>query len=54
MEKEKEKDRLVWVQDKAGNVFVCKLDDLIDPKNLSDEEKEKCLDTADYDISGAV
>jgi hypothetical protein len=54
MENEKKQDKMVWVQDKEGNVFVCKLGDLVDPKSLSDEEKEKCLDTADYDIPGAV
>ena len=47
-------DKYVWVQDKTGNVYVCKLKDLIDPKQLSEEEKEKCLDTTDFDISGAV
>jgi hypothetical protein len=54
MDKEKKEGKMVWVEDKEGNVFVCKLADLIDPKKLSAEEKEKCLDTADYDISGAV
>jgi hypothetical protein len=54
MEDKKKEDKMVWVQDNSGNVFVCKLGDLIDPKNLSDEEKDKCLDTADFDISGAV
>jgi hypothetical protein len=54
MDKEKKEGKMVWVQDKEGNVFVCKLADLIDPKKLSAEDKEKCLDTTDYDISGAV
>jgi uncharacterized protein YpmB len=49
-----DKDRYVWVQDKSGKVFVCKLSDLLDPADLSDEEKAKCLDTYDFDISGAV
>ena len=49
MDKEK---KYVWVEDKTGNVYVCKLSDLIDPENLSEEEKENCLDTADFDLAG--
>ena len=52
--KEAEKDRYVWVKDNSGKVFVCRLADLKDPEDLTKEEKEDCLDTADFDIPGAV
>jgi hypothetical protein len=36
----------VWVKDKAGNEFVCELESLKDPKNVSDEELKDCIDDA--------
>jgi hypothetical protein len=54
MDSKDKQGKYVWVQDKKGNVFVCKLNDLVDPNHLTDDEKEQCLDTADFDIPGAV
>lgn len=34
---------LVWVSDKDGNWFVANLEDLVNPNNLSEKEKERCL-----------
>jgi len=45
MEKENN-ERLVWVKDKAGNQFVCPIDALKNPSELSEEEKAKCVDVA--------
>ena len=36
----------VWVKDRAGNEFVCKVDALEDPKGLSEEERKACVDDA--------
>jgi hypothetical protein len=36
----------VWVNDKAGNLFVCKVEDLKDPKDVSEEELKNCTDDA--------
>jgi len=36
--------QFVLVRDKAGNEFICKLGDLTDPSNLSEEEKKKCIE----------
>ena len=36
----------VWVKDKAGNEFICKIGDLKDPKKASKEELDKCVDDA--------
>ena len=41
----------VWVKDKAGNEFVCRIDDLKDPKNVSDEDLENCIDDASRAIN---
>jgi hypothetical protein len=37
---------MVWVRDKAGNEYVCDLSALVDPNNLSEEEKKHCIDDA--------
>jgi len=37
---------LVWVKDNAGNRFICPLDALMDPNNVSEEEKKHCVDDA--------
>ena len=38
--------RFVWVTDKAGNEYVCRVMDLEDPKKVSDDDLENCLDDA--------
>lgn len=39
-------DLYVKVKDMAGNVFVCPLDALKNPAELSDEDMENCVDDA--------
>jgi hypothetical protein len=41
----------VWVNDKAGNLFVCKVDDLKDPKDVSEEELKDCMDDATMGVN---
>ena len=41
----------VWVKDKAGNEFVCHIDDLKDPKKVTDEDLENCIDDASRAIN---
>jgi len=36
----------VWVKDNAGNQFVCHVNDLEDPKNISEEDLKNCIDDA--------
>ncbi|MFO8058191.1 MAG: hypothetical protein R6V10_12930 [bacterium] len=36
----------VHVKDKAGNEFVCPVDALKDPKDVSEEELKACFDDA--------
>ena len=36
----------VWVKDKAGNEFICKIDALKDPQKASKEELDNCVDDA--------
>jgi hypothetical protein len=38
-------DPLVWVKDKEGNEFICKLSQLKDPKKASKEELSSCVDS---------
>jgi hypothetical protein len=40
------KKRFVWVKDKAGNEYVCRVDDLKDPKKVDDDDLKNCLDDA--------
>lgn len=42
----KMKDRFVWVKDREGNEFVCAAASLMDPKDITDEEKAQCMDAA--------
>jgi len=46
MNENKEKDLYVRVSDRAGNEFFCPLSALKNPKNLSEEELEECVDDA--------
>lgn len=36
--------RLVWVTDKDGNQFVCPMNALKNPNQLTEEEKSRCVD----------
>jgi len=36
----------VWVKNKAENQFVCRLEDLKNPKNISEEDLKNCMDDA--------
>jgi hypothetical protein len=38
------KDRFVYVKDKEGKEFVCKVADLKTPDELTEEEKAACFD----------
>ena len=42
---------LVWVKDRAGNMFFCSLDALKDPNSVTEEEKRNCVDDASRLIS---
>ena len=43
--------RFVWVKDKAGNEYVCRVMDLEDPKKVSDEDLKNCIDDASRAIN---
>ena len=47
-EEPKHKQRFVW--DKAGNEYVCRIEDLENPKNISDDDLKNCLDDASRGI----
>ena len=38
--------RFVWVKDKAGNEYVCRIDDLKDPKKVDKDDLKNCIDDA--------
>jgi hypothetical protein len=40
------KDRFVWVKDREGNEFICAIDALKDPNELTEAEKARCVDAA--------
>ena len=42
----KGRTQFVWVKDKAGNEFVCPIEELKDPKNVSQDELKNCIDDA--------
>jgi len=42
----KGRTQFVWVKDKAGNEFVCPIDALKDPKNVSGDDLTNCVDDA--------
>jgi hypothetical protein len=46
MEMAEHEQRLVWVKDKAGNEFVCRVMDLKDPKNVAESDLKNCIDDA--------
>ncbi len=41
----------VWVKDKVGNEFVCKVEDLKDPKKVNEEDLKNCVDDASRAIN---
>ena len=41
----------VWVNDKAGNLFVCQVADLKNPKDVSEEELKDCTDDATMGVN---
>lgn len=41
----------VWVKDKAGNEYVCRVADLQDPKKVSEEDLKNCIDDASRAIN---
>ena len=41
----------VWVKDRAGNEYVCRVEDLKDPKKVSKEELTNCIDDASRAIN---
>lgn len=43
--------RFVWVKDKAGNEYVCRIDDLKDPKKVAKEDLKNCIDDASRAIN---
>jgi hypothetical protein len=43
---EKHEQRFVWVKDKAGNEYVCRVMDLKDPKKVDEKDLKNCLDDA--------
>ena len=45
------KKGFVWVKDKAGNQFVCHVDDLKDPKKVSEEDLKNCVDDATMGVN---
>jgi hypothetical protein len=45
-ESRKPTGRFVWVKDKEGNEFVCPVNALRNPDELTEEEKSRCMDAA--------
>jgi hypothetical protein len=41
---EQQPTQLVWVKDKAGNEYLCPVNALKDPENVTEEELEHCVD----------
>ena len=40
------RQQFVWVKDKKGNEFACPVDVLKKPEEMSQEEKDNCIDDA--------
>jgi len=45
------KKRFVWVNDKAGNQYVCRVEDLRDPKDIKEEDLKNCTDDGSMAIN---
>ncbi len=41
-----EYQKMVWVKDDKGGEYVCYHNDLQSPDQVTEEEKQKCLDTS--------
>lgn len=42
----------VWVKDNAGNQFVCPVEALKKPKDISEDELKNCIDDANIGAVG--
>ena len=51
MAEDEHKKRFVWVKDKAGNEYVCRIQDLENPDNISDDDLKNCVDDASRAIN---
>jgi hypothetical protein len=51
MADQKHEQRFVWVKDKAGNEFVCRVMDLKDPKKVDEKDLKNCMDDASRAIN---
>lgn len=49
-ERQKLKDRFIYVTDDDGNQYICRVDALQDPEKLTDEEKTACFDPPPWDV----
>ncbi len=43
--------RFVWVKDKAGNEYVCRVMDLKNPDQVGEEDLKNCMDDASRAIN---
>ena len=50
-EKDVHEKKFVWVKDKAGNEFVCRVMDLKNPKKVSKDDLKNCIDDASRAIN---
>lgn len=41
----------VWVKDRAGNEFVCRVEDLKDPRKVDEDDLKNCIDAASRAIN---
>ena len=44
--KPKGRQQFVWVKDNAGNEYACPVDVLKKPQDLTEDEKESCINDA--------
>lgn len=49
--KDVHEQRFVWVKDKAGNEFVCRVMDLKNPEKVSKDDLKNCVDDASRAIN---
>lgn len=40
------RQQFAWVKDKAGNEYVCPVDVLKKPEDMTEEERQNCVDDA--------
>ena len=41
----------VWVKDRGGNEYICRIGDLKDPKNATEDELANCVDEATMGVN---